>query len=76
MGPCHPDDLPEGYHTGVRGQSTAMPSRYPSRAAHGRPRGRATPGRRDGTQLRAETNVCELLQSQGVSQAGPGESRQ
>ena len=20
MGPCHPDDLPEGYHTAARGQ--------------------------------------------------------
>ena len=54
MGACHPDDLPEGYHTAARGQSLARSAAVASRAAHGRPRGRAAPGRRDGTGRRGQ----------------------
>jgi len=49
MGACHPVDLPEGYHAAARGQSLARSGAVVLRAARGRPRGRAEPGRRDGT---------------------------
>jgi len=55
MGACHPDDLPEGYHTAARGQQLCMFGRRCAwSAAHERPRGRAAPGRRDGTRNAAE----------------------
>ena len=43
-GPCHPDNLPEGYHTALVGRAPEGRVRCASRAAHERPRGRAAPG--------------------------------
>jgi hypothetical protein len=77
MGACHPDDLPEGYHTVARGQSLTRSAAVASRAAHERPRGRAVPGRRDGTSKRGEGRQgsgCDQICDQDAAEA-PGIGR-
>lgn len=49
-GPCHPDDLPEGYHTATRGRSRRSSADGAVGCRPREPRGWAAPGRRDGTQ--------------------------
>jgi hypothetical protein len=49
----HPVDLPEGYHTLVRGQSSMTHAPVPPRAAPGLACGRAAPDRRDALPLPA-----------------------
>jgi hypothetical protein len=52
-----PSTSPQGYHTPARGQSQTTHAPVPSRAAPGLACGRATPGRRDATQLPA----CKIV---------------